>query len=188
MDPLALLGIPLGLITCVIAGCFMRADRPWTRIAAICGFVLILPGYPWLTLLSILGLGAAFIGAPEEPSGHWFFVGSAVLWGAAILSYLRVIKVGESIGLPAYSNGSTFWAGLMIGQLFIVATHELAHTPAARRVRYSVMHLSIEPLTFSRSSGGLRLTSFIGFGRSMPAGTWARFPCGQRMPQSSTSD
>ena len=146
------LAVPLAVVS-IGAGYAMTYTKPWTSwVATIASVLLIVAGFPWLTVPGIFVLFALAGPPKEQPQVHKKSGGSAPWWISPISGALLIfgwgmmLSQGENLGLTATALRPWILLIWFCGSLANITVHELGHTLAAWAVGFRVRSICIGPL------------------------------------------
>jgi Zn-dependent protease len=150
------LGMGFAVLTAVVslgAGYAMKYAKPWTSWAAtIASLLLIIAGFPWLTVPGIFVLFALAGPPKEQQQTHKKNGGSAPWWISPISGALlmfgwgMMLSQGENLGLTATALRPWILLIWFCGSLADITVHELGHTLAAWAVGFRIRSICIGPL------------------------------------------
>jgi len=150
------LGMGLAVLTAGVslgAGFGLNDAKPWTSwVATIASLLLIIAGFPWLTVPGIFVLFALAGPPKEQPQAHKKSGGSAPWWispisGAfLIFGWGWMLHHGENLGLAATTFRPWLLPIWLCGSLADITVHELGHTLAAWAVGFHIRSICIGPL------------------------------------------
>jgi len=131
----------------------MKYANPWTSwVATLAALLLIIAGFPWLTVPGIFVL-FALAGPPKEQPQALKKSGGSVPWWTSLISGALLIfswgllmQQGENLGLQATTLRPWLWLIWFCGSLADITVHELGHTLAAWAVGFRIRSICIGPL------------------------------------------
>jgi Zn-dependent protease len=135
------------------AGYAMTYAKPWVPWpATIASLLLIIAGFPWLTVPGIFVLFTLAGPPKEQPQVHKKSGGAAPWWISPISGALLIfgwgfmLRQGESLGLAATAFRPWILLIWFCGSRADITVHELGHTLAAWAVGFRVRSICIGPL------------------------------------------
>jgi len=145
----------------------------WARWTGLFTCLSLLPGFPWFTLIGVVGLlvlltvpikieGATPQAKTNQTKDYWsaardsrmqkviiFIAGGLIIAGVDGSWWLA-----RHVGLPDSAMRWEWWVWLFVLSLANTAIHELGHAFAAWTMHHRIRAISIGPLTFSKSHHG----------------------------------
>ena len=189
--------LPGGLL-CLATARGLNRSKPWARWCGILTCLLLLAGFPWLTIAGAVGLYVwiarpPLLGktaqpgqsAPAQPSKDYWTSKrrsialpaiSTVVGFAALLMAGWLVRYARRAGLVAPETGWEWWVYLSVSLLAQTAVHEFGHATMAWALHSHVKVISIGPFTLSRDRYGFqfhfnwqRLLDTSGYMGAVPA-------------------
>ena len=157
------LAIPIAVLS-IGAGYAMTYTKPWTSWpATIAALLLIIAGFPWLTVPGIFVLFVLAGPPKEQPQPPKKSGGSAPWWispisGAVLIfGWGFMLRQGESLRLTPTAFRPWILPIWFCASLANITVHELGHTLAAWAVGFRVRSICIGPLVIWNHPGKGRL-------------------------------
>ncbi len=161
-------------LLCLAAGWAFKRSTRWSRPAGILASVVLMAGFPWLTMAGVTALWALMTGpsAPGPNGSPHAARGCRDYWTAkrqsfaqpVISSLLLAVGFGfadwlgiyaKKAGLPAIPPGSEWWGLMFASFLAQTALHELGHAAAAWALDLRIKVISIGPFLAARNRRGV---------------------------------
>src|SRR5215471_9689622 len=156
--------------------------RSWSRWTGLFPCLYLLPGFPYLTPLGILGLYYLWKQPTAKPApltaaefwnsrrqSGWMLTASILGWFAGRLAFTGLQRRAYLLGLPVLDLQGPGIPLFLVLVWLQIALHECGHALAAVLVGFRVKVLAIGPLVFSNEPGGRRL-QFQWRGLLLPGG------------------
>ena len=172
--------LPTSLL-CWITASGLKRNKRWARPVGIVTSVLLLCGFPWLTIAGAIGLRefATKKSRPAPPAGaapakpttdFWDSKRKSkaqpavltVLWFAAFALQGWFALYAHRAGLPAWHPGWTWWLWFSVFVLVHTTLHESGHTIVAWAAGFRVQVISIGPFAFWRGHSGFQFRFDLG--------------------------
>jgi len=164
--------VPTALL-CWIAAAGLRNDKRWSYGVGICACILLLIGFPGLTIAGAIGLYVLIprssrpivaAPAPGEPSTDFWSAKRKSKAQPIVLTALWILAFPLQVWFSAYARRAGMpgwhpaWGWLWFGGFILVnvAIHEAGHAFAAVAAGYRLHIVSIGPISFSRDHSRLR--------------------------------
>ncbi|HEV3330408.1 MAG TPA: M50 family metallopeptidase [Bryobacteraceae bacterium] len=172
-DPLVALAhlcLLVSSLLCLATARAFRRSRKWARWTGISACLILLPWFPWLTLVAAVGLYTLIArfprldrpAPPKQTTDYWtrkrkswvqqvfIYVGYFAAMGPGMA---WVQRYAHLMWMPTWHpNGRILY--LIVFGLFITAVHELGHAIVAWALYHRVRVINIGPFTFSNFGHG----------------------------------
>ena len=170
--PAMLILMQSGVLSLITAWGLHRGRR-WARWTGLFTCLSLLPGFPWFTLIGVVGLlvlltvpikveGTSSQATTNQTKDYWsaardsrmqkvitFISGALIIAGVDGSWWLA-----RRVGLPESTMRWEWWIWLFVLSLANIAIHELGHAFAAWTMHHRIRAISIGPLTFSKTHHG----------------------------------
>lgn len=176
---------------CLATAWGLKRNRAWARRTGVAACLCLLPSFPWLTAVGIVGLVAILsLQQPETapdpvrsvsgaaPDNYWILKRES--FAQAVLAFLLMNALIVAVPRSGWANFGTVaerkWElSAFVLLLFNVTIHEMGHAFIAMLLSHRVNVVCIGPCIFSKGSDGYRvqfqlkrLLAFGGYMGSVP--------------------
>jgi len=161
-----------GIFSLITAWGLQRGQR-WSRWTGLFACLSLLPGFPWFTLIGVMGLLVLVTypitfedtlpqAATYQTKDYWSAARESRMQGVVLFVSGALLIAGldgswwiaRRLGLPESTMRWEWWFWLFVFLLLNTAIHELGHACGAWTMHHRIRAVSIGPLTFSKRRHG----------------------------------